>query len=144
MSTIDHVAAAGEGRLDCVEGDRGGIPSARRPDVVRSGPLRPDLELLAGRGTKRVRRSDDDIAFVLAQPEGELADRRRLARAVDADDEHDARPLVDGQHRRLSEQRLDLLLERRLELVEIPALPQPLDENVRRRHAYVRADQRLL
>ena len=81
---------------------------------------------------------------VLAQPVGELADRRRLARAVDADDEDHARAVVDGQRPRLAEQRLDLAGERGLEVVEIAPLAQPLDELHRRRHAHVCADQRLL
>ena len=144
MSTMATSRPAGECRLDGVERDGGRVAAARGADVVRSGPLRPDLELLAGGGAKRVRRRDDDGAAVLAQPKCELADRRRLSRPVDADDEHDARPVVDGQRSRLSEQRLDLFGQRRPELVEIAPLAQPLDEDVRRRHAHVGADERLL
>ena len=144
MSTITTSRPACERRLDGVEGDSRGIAAARRADVVGSGPLRPDLELLPRGGAKRVRRRDDDGAAVLAQPVGKLPDRRRLARTVDADDEHDARPVVDRQRPRLSEQRLDLLRQRCIELVEIAPLAQPLDERLGRGHAHVRSDQRLL
>ncbi len=138
------VPAPGQRRFDGIEGDGGRIAAAGRPDVVRTGPLSPDLQLLTGGRAKRVRRGDDDVALVFPQAKGELADGRRLARAVDADHEHDARSVVDGQRPRLAEQPLDLLRERRVELAEFAPPAQPLDEHVRGSHAHVGADQRLL
>ena len=56
------------------------------------GALAPALELLDGGGAERVRRADHDRRpSVLRRCHGELADRRRLAGAVDADDEDHGR-----------------------------------------------------
>src|SRR6185295_340101 len=82
----DVLAARGR-RFDRVVGDRGRVAPALGADEVRVGALRPDLELLLRSGAKRVRRGDDHGAAVLVQVVRELADRRRLAGAVDADDE---------------------------------------------------------
>ena len=57
---------------------------------------------------------------MLAEALGQLADRGRLAGAVDADDEHDRRPLGDGQRPRLAEQLLQLFRERRAEVAVGP------------------------
>ena len=73
---------------------------ATAPGSDPSGPLttstparsRPALELLDGGGAERVGRADHDLlAERVAQVPGELADRRRLAGAVDADDEDHGR-----------------------------------------------------
>ena len=74
---------------------------------------------------------------------GELPDRRRLPGAVHADDEHDARVLVDSQRGRFAEQRSDLLDERPGEIVDVAALAQPFHQLVRRCHAHVGRDERL-
>ena len=99
----DDVLAARLGGLDRVVGDRGGVAALLRADDVDLRPLGPDLQLLVGRRAERVGRSEDDREPVLAQLVGQLADRRRLAGAVDPDDQDHAGPLVDGQasrHRR--------------------------------------------
>ena len=140
----DDVAPAGARRLDRVVGDRGGVAAARRADEVGAGPLGPDLQLLLGRGAKRVGRGQDDAVPVLAQHRGELSDRRRLARAVHADDEHDARPLLHGERARVAEQALELLRQRRAKVAVGAARLQPLHELGRGGHADVGHDQRLL
>ena len=88
----DHdVAAASHTGLHRVVRDRSRIGAALGADEVRPGPLRPDLELLLRRRSVRVGRAHDDRPAVLREPRGELADRRRLAGAVDADDEDHGR-----------------------------------------------------
>ncbi len=73
----------------------------------------------------------------------ELSDRRRLPGPVDADDEDDGRALRSArQHRRIAEQRLDLLGERLAQVAELAARLEPPDELRRRRDADVGADQR--
>ncbi len=61
-----HVTAASQRRLDGIECNGGRIAATRRADVVRTGPLRPDLELLTCGRAKRVRCGDDDVSLVLA------------------------------------------------------------------------------
>ena len=131
-------------RLDGVERDGCGVRAARRADEVRARPLRPDLELLLGRSAERVRRADEHRAPVLVKLAGELADRRRLPRAVDADDEDHARLGLERERRRLAEERLDLLDEGVLEIAGDPARLEPPHELGRRRDADVASDQRLL
>src|SRR5262249_56162213 len=77
---------------------------------------RPDLELLLGCGAEGVGCANEDAATVLGQFACELPDRRRLSRAVDADDEDHAGLPVEREDRWLTEQRLDLLDERTLEI----------------------------
>jgi hypothetical protein len=60
-----------------------------------------------------------------------------------ADDENDARPITDAEHRRFAEQRADLLRERAVEIADIAARLQPSHELGGRAHADVRTDQRL-
>ena len=140
----DDVAAPALRGGDRIEGDRGGIGALRRADEVRPRALGPDLELLVGRGAERVGGADEDRTAVRREPVGELADRRRLARAVHADDEHDTRVLVDRQRGRLAEQRRDLLDQGVGEIVDVAALAQSLDQLVRRGHAHVGGDERVL
>ena len=83
----DDVAAARRRRVERVVRDGGRVAAALGADEVRARALRPDLELLLRRGAVRVGRGDEDGAAVLGELRGELADRRRLAGAVDADDE---------------------------------------------------------
>ena len=66
VSTIDDVPPARSTCLDGVVCDRGRIGTARRSDEVGSRALRPDLELLLGRGAKRVRRAHEHRPPVLA------------------------------------------------------------------------------
>src|SRR5918996_4699 len=76
------------------EHDSGGIGARARADDVHAGAVRPNLELLDGGGAKRVCGADERrLAALLHQPR-ELADRRRLASAVHADNHHDVRPMA--------------------------------------------------
>ena len=144
----DDVAAARLRRRDGVESDRRRVGAPLRADEVGAGALRPDLELLLGRRAVGVRRSEDDGASRLAQAVRELADRRRLAGAVDSDDEDDRRraaerePLLAVGRDELGDHLLEpgdeLLLARRLARLE------PLHDLDGRRDAAVGRDQRLL
>ena len=81
---------------------------------------------------------------MLSEAVGELADRRRFARAVDADDKNHARLSVEGEGARLTEQRSGLLDQRFAEIAELaPRLEAP-HELGSRRNADVGGDQRLL
>ena len=75
---------------------------------------------------------------------GELADRRRLAGAVDADDEDDARALGQVQRSRLAQHLGDLLRERPIEVGQVVASLQPAHELGGGADADVALDQRLL
>ena len=67
--------------------------------------------------------ASDDAVPVLAEALGELADRRRLAGAVDADDEDDARALLPRRACRARRAALELLRERRSEPSAIGRAP---------------------
>ena len=81
---------------------------------------------------------------VLPQPLGQLADRRRLAGAVDADDEQNARVGPYVENRRVAQERRDLFRQRGVEIGQIRTSFEPPDELGRRGHADVGADQRFL
>src|SRR5207302_7661220 len=121
-----------------------GIAAALGADEVGTRTLRPDLELLLGGGTERVGSRDDDRVSVLRQLGRELADRRRLAGAVDADDENHARRSAHVQRAGISEERRDLVGESFAEIAELAARLEPLDELCRRADADIGLDQRLL
>jgi len=87
----DDVAPAGLRRRDRVEGHGGRVGATLRAHEVGARALGPDLELLFGGGAKRVRGGQHDRASRLPEAMRELADRRRLAGAVDPDDEDDGR-----------------------------------------------------
>src|SRR5207247_3336947 len=91
---------------------------------VSHRPAGPDLELLFGSSAKCVDRGDDDGMAVVAQARGELADRRRLPRAVDPDYEDDARLRAEGQPpaRVGAHHLLDELLQPLHELAFVPRL----------------------
>ncbi len=139
-----HVASAGPRGLDGVEGDRGRVRPARRADEVGARALRPDLELLLGGRAKRVGGPDEHRAPVLVQLARELADRRRLPRAVDADDEDHAGLGGQLERRRLAEERLDLADERVFEVPGDSARFEPPHELGCRGDADVAPDERLL
>jgi hypothetical protein len=74
----------------------------------------------------------------------ELADRRRLAGAVDADDEDHRRAVVHVERRRVAEHPRDLVRQRLAEVADLlPRLEAP-DELRRRGHADVGGEERLL
>ena len=79
------------GRGDRIEHDRGRIGALSRADHVDAGALAQISELLDGRGAKRVGRADDRPSSLLLEHVGQLAHGGGLARAVDADDQHDRR-----------------------------------------------------
>src|SRR6266852_1964786 len=80
---------------------------------------------------------------MLPEPLGQLADRRRLARAVDADPEQDARTSADVESRRLAEEARDHLCQRGVEVDKVRTSLEPSHELGRRGDADVGADQRL-
>ena len=95
----DHVGALAHAGGDGVVGDRAGVGVLRRP-CTKSTPARsrPHLELLDGGGAEGVGRAEHDLVpELLAQVPGELADRRRLAGAVDADHQQHRRPRRAGR-----------------------------------------------
>ena len=81
----DHDAApARDAGADGVERDGGGIRAAGGADEVGLRALGPGLELLGRGRAERVGGADHDARTRLVQLVGELADRGRLAGAVDA------------------------------------------------------------
>jgi hypothetical protein len=127
-----------------VERDRGGIGAARRAHEVGAGALCPDLELLLRRRAKRVGGTDEHGAAMLRQLAGELADRRRLPCAIDADHEDHARLRSERKRRRVAEERRDLLDQRLLEVTGDAARLQPPHELRGGGNADVAANERLL
>src|SRR5215210_4764528 len=90
----DHVGAALAAALDRLEGDRARVRALWTGDDVAARALGPAGELLDGGGAERVGRAEHDALAELAlEVPGQLADRRRLAGAVDAGD-HDHRRRV--------------------------------------------------
>ena len=83
---------------DRVEGDRAGVAALGPLDDLAAGALGPLGELLDRGGAVGVGRGDDHVeAQLLLQVPGDLADRRRLAGAVDADDHQHRRALAAGR-----------------------------------------------
>jgi hypothetical protein len=86
----------------------------------RSSALGPRRQLIDGRGAEGVGGPDDDGPSVALQELRELADRRRLADAVDADDEDDGRALGEPERRvELREVLFEGLLEHALQVPRI-------------------------
>ena len=73
--------------VDGVERHRRGIGALGTAHHLGADPDAQRLQLVGRRGTERVGRAEDDPAAVGDEDASELADRRRLARAVDADDQ---------------------------------------------------------
>jgi hypothetical protein len=140
----DDVAAVAPGALDRVVGDGCRVSPALALDELGVGALGPDAELLLCCGAERVCRGHDDGVTVLAEAVGELADRGRLAGAVDADHEDHRRLAGQVDARRVTEERRHLLGERLVQVADVTARLQALDELGRRRHADVAGDQRFL
>ena len=139
-----HVPPARPCGLQRIERDRGRVAAPRRSDEVRAGALGPDLELLLRRCPERVRRPDEHGATVLGELRRELPDRRGLAGAVHADDEHDRRLRGDVEARRAAEQRLHLFDETVLQTARRPPQLEATNQLGGRGHADVAADERLL
>ena len=117
-----------------------------------NGAPRPDPQLLDRGGAERVARGEHDRLALASELGGELADRRRLAGAVDADDEDDERALarVDLERARDRRQRaLDFLGENRLHRLGRDALlvapaPDRLANPCRRAEAEIGLDEDVL
>ncbi len=129
----------------------GSVAAFLAGDDRRADAVAPDLELLDRGGAERVAGGEQDAVVLLLQPMGELADRRRLARAVDADHQDDVRARKAPDFQRLgdrSEDLFDLLGEDRAKA----ALVEPLEllagdgfaDAVRRLGPEVGRDQRFL
>ncbi len=90
--------------------------SAPRGAPTKSAPARSaQISSCSSAAARNVSAAPDEHrASVLGELARELADRRRLPGAVDADDEDHARLAVERERRRLAEERLDLLDERLL------------------------------
>ena len=147
----DNVRAAGLRRLNGVEHHGGGIGSLLVFDDVHARALRPDGELVGRRGAERVRRREQNAVAFFLELGGKLADRRRLADAVNTDDEHDRRLRREQEHGvlHLEDAREDLHellfhLRAGAQLLELDGLAQLRDGLGRRLHAGVGEDERLL
>ena len=93
----DHdVDALREPGTDGLEGDAGGVAGLRAADHGDADALAPGGELLGRGGAEGVRRPQHDGAALGDEHARQLADRRGLAGAVDADDQHDAGPTGHG------------------------------------------------
>ena len=131
------------------------MPAASPPslprDDRRADPVAPDLQLLDRGGAEGVAGGEENAIILLLQPVAELADRGRLARAVDADHEDDVRAGKARDFQRLGDRGEDLFdlfgedgaeapLVEPLELLRRDRLANP----VRRLGPEVGSDQRFL
>jgi hypothetical protein len=91
------VDLARERGRDGIERDRGRVGPGRLLDDRDLQALGPERELLDRRGAERVAGAEEDLVALGAQMARELRDRRRLAGAVDPDDQDHGRP---GRHLR--------------------------------------------
>ena len=73
--------------LDALEDHRRGVGAFLAAHDGRADAIRPDLQLLGGRGAEGVARGEQNLFPVGDQLGRELADGRGLAAAVDADDQ---------------------------------------------------------
>ena len=123
-----HVDAARLRRLQRVEDHRGRVRARGLRDDRHAVALAPDLQLLDGGGAERVARGEHDLAALAGEAARELADRRRLARAVHADDQHDVGLAVASITQRLRDRREDLehrraqCAEQRVDVAQLLAL----------------------
>ena len=137
-------------------GHGGGIGAHRLLDDVHPGALRPDGELLHGRGAEGIGGADHDLLALGGQHGRELADGGGLPHPVHAHDEHDIRLLgeiegLDGGVVPVDIQKLpDLVADEVHELVHghVLVLLHPvlevLDHLEGGVHAHVRGQQGLL
>ncbi len=113
------------------------------------GPVRPDPELVDGGGTERVGGCEDDRPALGRVAARELADGRRLARPVDADDEDDGRT---ARHRRArgpgqvarDEERREFRPDGSLCAARLLPPPGTLDQIDREGRPDIAGDERLL
>ena len=95
-----------------------GIAALLALDDLAAEPLAPDGQLLDGRGPEGVAGGHHHLLAVVLEALGQLGDRGRLARAVDAGDHDDGRPGgVEANAGLVGEQLLlELLLDERLDV----------------------------
>ena len=86
------VDAARPCRLDRIEGDGCRIGTFLVANDRNPRAIAPNLQLIDGGSAEGVGGSEHDGLALLLVVGGKLADRRRLANAVDADDEKHRRP----------------------------------------------------
>ena len=79
------------GLLHAVEDDAGSVAAFLAGDDGRADALAPDRQLLDRGGAEGIAGREQDAVICFLQPLAELADGRRLARAVDADDQDHVR-----------------------------------------------------
>ncbi len=150
-----EVDVTGGGPLDPVEDHRTRVAALGAADDLGARPFGPCGELFGGGGTERVAGGEQHRAPVGDLLVGELADRRGLADAVDAD-EHPhvraARLAVDERERpvggleprgHLGLQRVEQLL-RLGDLLRRDTCAKPVDQLLRHADADVGAEQGLL
>ena len=116
--------------------------SPPRSEPTKSAPARCAQISSCSSAAARIRvgGGDEDGAAVLRELRRELADRRRLARAVDADDEDHGGRVREVERRRLTEQRGDLVGQ----VADPAARLEPLHELGRRADADIAGDECLL
>lgn len=85
----EHVGVAALGGRERVEDDGAGVGALLVGDDIGADDVAPRLELLDGRGTECVSGGDHHLLALFAIGLRELGDARRLAGAVDANDEDD-------------------------------------------------------
>jgi hypothetical protein len=149
VSAISTVRAARPRRLHRVEDDGGGIGSRRLGDHGHLVAASPDLQLLDRRGPERVAGGEHHLETAVDAAFRELADRGRLAGAVDTDDEyHERLAFLDLERPRAGRQdRQHRLAQRAQQCVEIGELvagdlpAQPVQQLPGRLDADIRTDQ---
>ena len=107
-----HVDVKLAGARQRVEGKPGRVGALVALDDRGKRAPRPDAQLLDRGGAEGVARGEQDRLPFGPELGGELADGRRLARAVDADDQDHERALIRVDHQRPGDR-----LERALDLV---------------------------
>jgi hypothetical protein len=144
----DDIGAAGDRRLDPVEGHGRRIGPVLVFDDVGADPLRPYGQLFDRSGAKGITGHQQDRPAGGAIAVRQFADRRRLADAVHADDEDDLRRVTVRRRRRFRQELAHRPLDHPAELVGIADLadlaPPPLEQGLGRLHADVGAEQHLL
>ena len=99
-----------------------GIASGLGLDDFGAGALSPDFELIDGGGTKSVGGAEQDVFSLRAEDLREFADRRGLARAVDADDQNHFRRAIDfadGARIRCVQNRQQFFFQQALEFLHV-------------------------
>ena len=96
-------SAARHRGLEGVEDHRGGIGARGLAHDLDVDAPTPGFQLLDGGGPERIGGGQDDVATVGLECGGQLGARGRLARAVDAQHQQDARACIERQGLGLSE-----------------------------------------